>query len=185
MDHHAATVQMGDFVFIKEATLRHYAAIDPHIAQKNSRPNCLILKDPIRTGIYWAVPLTSQSLDKYKDRAVKFPDRYRFYHFLGKETCFNVSEMLPLIRSDIRNVYVANGKKVRIRADDFNDIFRHVHAIVRNPKRLAQVSWVQAPVLLMDAQSRYEKEKQQRPKRTCILRKKTSAKDRHTGMSLP
>lgn len=146
------SLELGDFVFIKEQTLRRYAAICHHVAQKNTRPNCLVIEDPIRTGIYWAVPLTSKSLAKFKDRATRFPDRFRFYSFMGKETCFNISEMIPITKQDIRNIYRTGGKKVRIRKDDFRDIQTHVQKIIKSPKRLSLVSQIQAPVLLMEAE---------------------------------
>lgn len=173
------TAEIGDFVFIKQSTLEIYSKINTHVTRKNTRPNCLILKDAVREGIYWAVPLTSQSLDKYKERARKVPDRFKFYKFMGKENCFNISEMLPIIKSDIYNVYFANGKKVHIRQSDFNEINKLVMNIVSSPKRLSLVSQVDAPLLLMNAQTRYfqEKSRRQSKPRTVIFRPRTP-KDR-------
>ena len=163
----AENAEVGDCIFVKPDILAQYQARVSTFPQKNNRPYCLVVADPTREGIYWAVPITSSSIEKYKDRAKKAPLKFRFYQFRGKENCFNVSQMFPIIRSDINNVYVTKGVKAKIRKDDFQDLERTVSSILASPNTLRHVTNINAPMLLEMAQRRFQIE-QNRASRTNV-----------------
>ena len=151
-------VEVGDCIFVKPDILAQYQARIATFPQKNKRPCCLVLADPSREGIYWAVPITSSSIEKYKERAKRAPLKFRFYQFKGKENCFNVSQMFPIIKTDINNVYITKGVKAKIRKDDFQDLKRTVSAILTSPNTLRHVTNVDAPLLLQMVQHRLQME---------------------------
>ena len=152
--------EMGDCIFIKPDVLVSYQKEAPNFPNKSTRPFCLVIADPKREGILWAVPITSSSLDKYKSRARRSPWKYRFYQLKGNENCFNLSQMFPIIQSDIKNVYILKGKKVQINKTDFYDLNRTVSSILQKEGMLSHVSNIQAPTLLQMAERRLQMEQE-------------------------
>ena len=148
--------ELGDCIFVKPDILAQYQARVETFPQENNRPYCLVVADPTRDGIYWAVPITSSSIEKYKQRAKRAPLKFRFYQFRGKENCFNISQMFPIIRSDISNVYVTKGVKARIRQDNFQDLERTVSSILTSSNTLSHITNINAPMLLEMAQRRLQ-----------------------------
>ena len=158
-------VVVGDCVFIKPDILKSYQDRSPHFPQNDNRPSCMVVEDPVHKGIFWAVPVTSSSLDKYQERAKKSPIKYKFYKLGGADRCLNVSQMFPIIRSDVNNIYVRQGKKLTLSRKDFRDLEKTVSKILTTQNMLAQVSNVNAPILLQMAQRRLQIE-QNRATRT-------------------
>ena len=158
-------VVVGDCVFIKPAILQSYQERIPTFPQNNNRPSCMVVEDPNHEGIFWAVPVTSSSLERYKERARKTPMKYRFYKLGGEDRCLNVSQMFPIIKSDVNNIYVRKGKKFTLSRKDFQDLEETVCRILTTKNMLAQLSNVNAPMLLEMAQRRLQIE-QNRASRT-------------------
>lgn len=149
-------VAVGDCVFIKPDVLKSYQDRSPRFPKKNNRPSCMVVEDPVHKGIFWAIPLTSSSLDKYQERAKRDPLKYKFYKFGGEDRCFNISQMFPIIRSDVNNVYMRRGKKLTLSRKDLQDLEKTVSKILTTQNMLAQVSNVNAPILLQMAQRRLQ-----------------------------
>lgn len=167
----------GDFVFINNQVIRAYQAVSATFPGKSTRPLCIVVEDKKTQGIYWAVPVTSSSLDVYRQRAKKSPIKYRFYKLQGQDRCLNISQIFPILQSDITNVYQAKGKKVRLRSQDFRDLQQTVSKILQTKNMLMQVSNIQAPVLLQMAEKRLQME-QERSRANSLAQQPVKAEEK-------
>jgi len=130
----------GNLVFLKEEILHTFSALHERVPQKQTRPFCIVIKDHKMPDIYWAIPITSSSLEKYKERAKHAPNRFRFYRVKGKECCFNISEMLPVIKSDIKMPYTSKeGLTLSIKRKEVK-VLNRIIAITHTVKGLKQLS---------------------------------------------
>lgn len=129
-------VHEGNFIFIKEDSFNEYQKIaNGYIPSKASRPFCLVISDPKNPNIYWAVPISSSSIERYKERALKAHDKFRFYPVLENERCFNLSCMIPILSSDVADIYKRQGRPVKLRDIYFSELKEHVLTVVKAPDR--------------------------------------------------
>lgn len=131
------TVQEGNFIFVARASFLNYQAIAcGHLMSKSQRPFCVAVKDPKNSEMLWIVPVTSQ-VTQYKARLQRenAPDKYRFYRFLGREQCFNISRMFPIAESDVCHIFKAGSKPAALNNKDFQNLRKHVLSIVVAPTK--------------------------------------------------
>ena len=104
---------------------------------KATRPFLIAAEDPKNKGIFWAIPLTSH-VQKYKERQERegARDKYRFGTGLGRETCFNVSRMIPVCADDVTLLLSKNqnNKLCKLDKEQSVPLKKHVLSIASKPR---------------------------------------------------
>lgn len=168
-------IRNGELVFLKEDVLAKFHNLHHRVPEKVSRPFCVMIKDKKTADIYWAIPITSSSLDKYKSRAKHAPNRFRFYKVKGRECCFNVSEMLPVISEDISNKYMRGNTPLTLKTNETRELERIV-SVAKTLKGLHQLSRYENIDKMLDYTLTRLKSKEKEEERPRLIIHRTSSK---------